>query len=313
MILVLHQGAIGDFLLTLSVLQPLRGSLHDAPLTVIASAASARLCAGRSAVDHWISPESVRMHCLFSEKEPLDDRIKDLLRQATVIVNFLSDDRALVHQRLVAESSGRVVSIDPRPTPTTIASRSHIARQWTDQIRQAGLVLADPEPARLKLESTTAPCPVTRRRVIIHPGSGGRAKCWPFERFMALTDLFREWTLHWMLGPAECEPGDTRFTSLMARQGFRKAEWICEPDLHEAAKHIAAVDLYIGNDSGMSHLAAALGVPAVILFGPTDPQIWKPLSAQVKVVATTNPGQPLSDLSPDRVREAIRCLAIASH
>ena len=79
MILVLHQGAIGDFVLTLSVVQAVRSRLNDpsqlCPVGGIASSALARLAAGRSAIDTCRSPEQVGLHTLFSEEGPLDERL----------------------------------------------------------------------------------------------------------------------------------------------------------------------------------------------------------------------------------------------
>lgn len=54
--------------------------------------------------------------------------------------------------------------------------------------------------------------------------------------------------------------------------------------LVELARSLAGARLYIGNDSGVSHLAAAVGCPTVVLFGPTDPRVWAPRGGHVTVV-----------------------------
>jgi hypothetical protein len=95
---------------------------------------------------------------------------------------------------------------------------------------------------------------------VIHPFSGSPRKNWPLERFRAVADrIARRWPVHWCAGPEEELPGAARFA-----------------DLGELARWLAAANVYIGNDSGISHLAAACGVPVVALFGPTDPHIWAP-------------------------------------
>lgn len=98
--------------------------------------------------------------------------------------------------------------------------------------------------------------------VAIHPYSGSAKKNWPLERF---TDLAGR------LGAAEfCEgpeEGTHRF-----------------PDLGTLAAWLGGAAAYIGNDCGISHLAAAVGCSVVALFGPTDPRVWAPRGENVKVL-----------------------------
>ena len=113
--------------------------------------------------------------------------------------------------------------------------------------------------------------PVGRRDdgfIAIHPFSGGRRKNWPLERFQELARLFTEPVL-WTAGPEEPLEGAERFDNL-----WSLSEWL------------AGARLFIGNDSGISHLAAACGVPVVALFGPTDPRVWAPRGPCVRVLAS---------------------------
>lgn len=123
-------------------------------------------------------------------------------------------------------------------------------------------------------------------RVLIHPGSGGKAKCWPAERFAALAGMLAsEAAIHWMLGPAELEIDAGRFAPIGRRADAAGEPLIVEHDLLRAAQRMAGMDLYVGNDAGMTHLAAALGVPTVAVFGPTDPRVWRPLGGHVAVMS----------------------------
>lgn len=95
---------------------------------------------------------------------------------------------------------------------------------------------------------------------VIHPFSSSPRKNWPLERFQAVAErLARQMPLYWCAGPEEELADAVRF-----------------PDLRGLARWIAAAAVYIGNDSGISHLAAACGVPVIALFGPTDPRVWAP-------------------------------------
>lgn len=102
--------------------------------------------------------------------------------------------------------------------------------------------------------------------VAIHPFASSAKKTWPLERFQAVArELGRP--VRWVAGPQERLEGAERFDSL-----WELAEWL------------GGASLYLGNDSGIGHLAAACGVPVVALFGPTEAQVWAPRGPRVEVV-----------------------------
>jgi len=108
--------------------------------------------------------------------------------------------------------------------------------------------------------------PQSRSGCIIHPFSGGKRKNWPLEFYRELADHMPV-AVEWCAGPEEELPGAHRFSNL-----------------HELAEWIAGARLYIGNDSGITHLAAAVGVTVLALFGPTDPLLWGPRGPNVTVM-----------------------------
>ena len=104
---------------------------------------------------------------------------------------------------------------------------------------------------------------------VIHPFSGSSKKCWPLTRFRELARrLEAKMPVRWCAGPEETLAGAVRID-----------------DLYELAEWLATAWVYIGNDSGITHLAAAVGTPVVALFGPTDPRIWAPRGPDVCVIA----------------------------
>lgn len=293
-LVILHQGAIGDFLLTLPVIQAARDTLQADSVTAIATAPSARLAAGRSVVDVWLSPEELGLYRLFCADLPLSERLARTLAGADYVLSFLSGRREGIHRRLAASVSGQLVSIDPRPTPLTREQRRHISAQWTADIRAAGWPIPDPVPARIHMPARRKWPP---QRVLIHPGSGGKAKCWPLDRFIALAETLRGVGVTWMLGPAELHQARVLQD--------RDEPLLVEEDLSQAGQQMAGFDLYVGNDSGMTHLAAALGLPVVAVFGTTDPHIWRPLGDHVTVVAPADLDDPIESVTLDQVRTAI--------
>ena len=102
---------------------------------------------------------------------------------------------------------------------------------------------------------------------VIHPFSGSSKKCWPLERFRELASHL-DVPVRWCAGPEE-----------------KLADAVRIDDLYELAGWLATARVYIGNDSGITHLAAAVGTPVVALFGPTDPRIWAPRGRDGCVIA----------------------------
>jgi hypothetical protein len=113
-------------------------------------------------------------------------------------------------------------------------------------------------------------CPAQRGNfAVIHPFAGSPQKRWPLERFRELAGrLAQHMQVEWCAGPQDLLPGAVRFE-----------------DLYELACWLATARIYVGNDSGPTHLAAAVGTPVVALFGPSDPSVWAPRGPHVAVAA----------------------------
>lgn len=104
---------------------------------------------------------------------------------------------------------------------------------------------------------------------ILHPFSGSARKNWPLGRFRELAALLeRRMPVAWCRGPEDRLDGS-----------------VCIPDLYELACWLSRARVFIGNDSGAAHLAAAVGTSVVALFGPTDANIWAPRGQNVHVIA----------------------------
>jgi len=312
MLLVLHQGAIGDFLLAMSVVQPLARILGTERVEVIASAASARVAAGRSVAARHLHPDSAGLHTLFAEKGHLAEPLAESLAGARFVLSFLGGPEMIPHRRLVTATRGSVVSIDPRPTPSTLAARRHITRQWADDIARQGGPTVEPEAPVIHVETLARGAPEpphaeAQDTVVIHPGSGGRAKCWPLRHFLALADRLAPRRICWMLGPTEMEDPAGLAGQLRARCDRYNEPLIAETDLEAAARKLAACKpaLYVGNDAGTTHLAAALGLKTLAIFTATEPAVWQPLGKHVTAVLprASDPEVP--------AREALRLLGTA--
>ena len=147
-------------------------------------------------------------------------------------------------------------------------------------LRQAGCKSLPAIPA--------IPCPSAaepRDFVVIQPFSGSARKNWPLDRYRELAERL-PFPVRWCAGPEEQLDNAVRIE-----------------DLYDLACWIRSARLYIGNDSGITHLAAAAGSRTIAIFGPTDPAIWAPRGQNVRVVRGA-----LDNISVEEVLAAVDCL-----
>lgn len=295
-----------------------------AEVIAIARSPVARLAVGRSVVGAYRDLDAADMSALFAPSDGRNapgPAAMRAMQDLDAIVSFCGGPDVPPAARLREIISVPVWGLDPRVRPETIAAGRHITEQWISDLRRIGLDVPPPEPttlirladadreyghrrwagvAGLHGESSTVPEAFEkpdgqsatgissaaggagRRRVLLHPGSGGRTKCWPLERFEALADRLRAdgYTVAWMIGPVEV---DWYGESLRERLA-RTADVIYEEDLLRAASVIAAADVFVGNDSGAAHLAAAVGVATVAVFVATAARVWRPIGRVVRTV-----------------------------
>jgi|Deesub1362A_J573_1020465.scaffolds.fasta_scaffold00140_63 ADP-heptose:LPS heptosyltransferase len=142
-------------------------------------------------------------------------------------------------------------------------------------------------------------------RILIHPGSGSPKKNWPASRFARLMEALQKEgykRIGIVQGPQDAEPVRDLF-----RKGAQGEILLCEDLLH-LLRILKGGALYIGNDSGPTHLAAALGVPTLAIFGPSDPLQWSPMGSAVTVLYNAKAACAPCHLSPGRTCEEDICL-----
>jgi ADP-heptose:LPS heptosyltransferase len=198
------------------------------------------------------------------------------------------------HARLTALQPAARYSFDPRPQP---GLQRHITQQWQTALEAQGLLVpkcTHQRPGR----RTVGISPEIRARgvailreigatgeplVLLHPGSGGREKCWPLANFVAVAEALRAGgaTPCFLLGPVEIE---WWHEAELAGLG-RRFPVLRLPAADTLAAALAAAQVVIANDSGPAHLAALLGTATIAVFGPTSASVWQPLGRHVRVVA----------------------------
>ena len=282
---VLHAGALGDFALTHHVLARLRRGGPGLRLDTVARSPLARWVAGRGVVDTAHDYESFGVQELYAEHQ--ESAAVRRLRAYDLVLNFLGGDDTAPANRL-RRGGVRAVCIDPAAS----ARSRHITEQWCDTLSGHGLVLGNTTPVELRIseeERAAARARLVaaaggdgRPLVIIHPGSGGRAKCCPVAKLACIARGLAEngARVVWMVGPTELEWNGADWMNRIRAA----APVVLEEDVGAAAALVAGADAFVGNDAGMTHVAALTGVATVALFGPTDADVWRPLGPRVRVV-----------------------------
>ncbi|MFM7102406.1 MAG: glycosyltransferase family 9 protein, partial [Verrucomicrobiota bacterium] len=171
----------------------------------------------------------------------------------------------------------------------------HATDQLLRVLERLAVFEADPQP-RLVLEGIAA-----SDRVALHPGSGSERKNWPERNWRELIDRLaggRGLRLLLVGGEAEGE----RLSRLSAGLPGGRVEVLRSGPLPEVARRLAGCRGFIGHDSGISHLAAAVGLPGLVLWGPTTRDVWQPRSPRVRILES---GPDLASLEPPMVFEAL--------
>ncbi|HAU37924.1 MAG TPA: hypothetical protein DCX07_09440 [Phycisphaerales bacterium] len=165
--------------------------------------------------------------------------------------------------------------------------RGHLLELWGDLLgvridlsAQAAWPVADAWRAQAREALGSAGLDAKKSYFAIHPGSGGREKCWPLERFRELARRVGGQCL-FLLGPAECDRWPTREIEALGRE----FPTLANPPLGALAGVLAGAAAYAGNDSGVSHLAAAMGTRTLALFGPSRADHFAPVGPAVTVLA----------------------------
>lgn len=194
-------------------------------------------------------------------------------------------DRALVVSRdpaliaAIRRHARDVLSCDPTPGPAVHAASWYTAALAPWNIRPLEVEAVFFLPAD---EANAAAKPLLERLgerfVAIHPGSGSSRKNWPADRFAALAREFSS-NHPWLLVEG---PADRDAASLL--RDLPGAVVGRDLPLGVLASVLSKARLYVGNDSGISHLAAAVGAPSLVLFGPTDPNVWGPRGRRVRAL-----------------------------
>ncbi|HKP92676.1 MAG TPA: glycosyltransferase family 9 protein [Chthoniobacterales bacterium] len=288
-LLVIRGGAIGDFVLTLPAVRLLRDAFPGAQLEIVGLKHIAVLAAKRFYADAVRSIESPSLSRFFAEGAELPGELCQYFGSFDLIVSYLYDpDR--IFERNVGKCSRGVFVAGPAKLDTS----AHAAVQLAGPLERLGLELRNPAARLYPSDADRAAVAHLRQHdagITIHPGSGGETKNWPLENWRELGALLLSEGHALTVVGGEADRAQT---------SALKQAWRGEPVQFAEnlpLPHLAALledQLFVGHDSGISHIAAAVGARCVLLFGPTNPAIWAPANEDVTVVCA--PGGNMREL-----------------
>lgn len=318
---ILQPGAIGDCFLTLPLAELMKETVCPGGVDIIGHTEYTGILPGRSCVDGVRSMDSMGLHRLFAGEGEFDladgDPLITAFADYTWIVTFLGEENSDFERNLIftahCSHSAEVMTLAMKPKA---GSRGHISDFYkeqfikesgfdpfdklrTDKLTTSGLSKEEHNNAiGMPLIRPTAAdmqkgkeilseigIRQARKPVVIQPGSGGTEKCWHLDNFVSAARMLAKEGIEtiFLLGPAEIE----RFGPSAKKEIGEAGKLLTNQTLAEVLSVMSCAGGYIGNDSGITHLSAALGIRTVVVFGPTDANVYGPIGPAVTVLKSS--------------------------
>jgi len=314
-VLVIFPGALGDLMCLMPALAAISRRHPGASVELMARFELARLAAGRTVVARSHSIDAREVGELFTEAgaqsdgTPVNSNARRFFADFDRIYSFFASDDRRFRARLAAATDGHVSFHPSRPGGDGHVSAAYL-RATEIEIDAA----ASPEYPRL--EPTAHDLAAASRAlvqskcaasnlIVIFPGSGSPGKNWPADKFAALASklslsLSNRSNVAVILGPAEIS-----LEPIFRDSGVPVLKQLDLPTVAAIARVASA---FVGNDSGVSHLAAAAGASGVVIFGPTDPARWGPVAPDARGQIVILRRNPIASIEADEVAAALDCL-----
>jgi heptosyltransferase-2 len=299
-ILVIRGGAIGDFILTLPAIAALRQHFPEAFLEILGYPHIANLALTGRLVDRVQSIEARALAGFFARNGELEPDLVDYFSEFDLIVSYLYDP-----DRIFQTNVGRCTGAQFIAGPHRPRESEHLpaSRVFLKPLERLAIFDADAVP-RLDLPKQVSPL----NQLALHPGSGSEEKNWPEHKWSALLQYLIDRTRFNLLligGEAELERLQ-RLAAALPPSRIRLAQNLPLPELATLLPECCG---FIGHDSGISHLAAAAGLPGILLWGETDPEVWRPPGERITILSNL---EGLGSLPVDRVIHAVLGLGNAA-
>lgn len=303
-VLIIRGGAIGDFILTLPIFEAVHAEDPFAQIEVLGYEGIAQLAVGRRhavAVRRVDGPEWAP---LFAPDGNVAESEREYLSGFDQVVCVWPDENGVICANLERAGARKVIAVQPLPPGDRGV---HAVEYMARQCGRAGLNVKYLEPQLFPSARDSSWADqymrVTRageRSLLgLHPGSGSPAKNWPAEGFAAVARYWirrRGGHVLVVVGPADEGPLED-FRAQLDPEGVFILQ---NESLPRVAACLARCELFVGNDSGIAHMAAAVRVPTLVVFGRVGSRTWRPLGPRVRVVEPSGGSKSPKRLSASR-------------
>jgi heptosyltransferase-2 len=302
-ILVIRGGAIGDFILTLPALKVLRDAYPRAHIEILGYKHIAALAENRFYAQTVRSMEYGPLSSFFAKNSELPPELGNYFASFDLVISYLYDPDEIFENNLRRCGVERLIR-----GPAKIDNRGHAARQLARPLEELGLPIDDFAASIFPLETDRIALEKLLNRsskpiVVFHPGSGSEKKNWPLENWIDLGNyLLGSNNFRGLLVVVSGEADEDRTKHLRAIWKNERVQFARNIPLPVLAALFGQA-IFLGHDSGISQLAAAAGANCILLFGPTDPDIWAPKNESVQIIQAPTGDMP--SLRFEAVRDAL--------
>lgn len=312
--LLLRLGGLGDLIVAFPSILLLRKKFSPCFLTLVCREEYGFILKQTGVVDEIVSAEQARLAPLF-DSPPYPEELSNWLEGFSLILGWIQTKSSLNHEELssfLSTNRCRFFVHDPDYP-------GQISRYFFEKILEYLTGIDDPSSSfsdctRLPLSSSQVKLGLGLLReeplkdkeeeaergqkiVVVHPGSGSKSKCWPLENFM---EMIHQFSRKGYRGALVTGFADVELENKLSSYSLPKNwVWLRNPSLVKLSGLLSVSSLYLGNDSGITHLAAACGTKVIALFQNDLESAWRPYG-RVTILS----GESVSDISPHTVLEA---------
>ena len=295
-ILVIHPGALGDVLQAVPALAALRALGGGRRVTLAAQPRIGRLIAGGGAADAAVSFDGLGLDALFADG-PIPEDLSARLARCERVVSWFGSRAEPYPTRLRAVAPGAVLAppVPDDPVPVwwhLLATVSPLGARAPEPVPP----LAVPAAWRAEAERALGALGLApgRPALFVHPGAGGVAKRWPVDKLATVVRRLAgrpaglpagRVIVH--QGPADADPAAALIEALARGPRPVPTALLLEPPLETLAAALGGAAAYLGADSGVSHLASAVGAPALVVFAMGGRARWAPWGPRAAAIDAT--------------------------
>lgn len=285
-IIMIHPGSLGDVFLAVPAMIRLRTRFPNHRLVLYEEGQAARLLIACGIIDEWVPMQGLVCHSLFAGIEQPPGQRPQWLEQCDLAVGWMKDPDGKLAETLKAIGAREVIVTSPF---SSVIQARHQQDRFLETINERpsdgeqDVLLAVTEPVyqlgRVFLEERGIK--VGEPLIVIHPGSGSAHKCVAPEILSTVVSAVQNYGAIPVIleGPADRKPVERLLPFCVNKPIVLK-----DLDIMTAAGVLAHADLFVGQDSGITHLAGLMGLRTIVFFGPTDPVRWAPRGTHVTVL-----------------------------